>query len=357
VVDDDLVLNVPLLRRRVPNLTAAARSVGLRPATVSDLCTGKIPVGRAEVRTLVALASLAGCTLDELVLRVGLAGMVETGIKVLDLFAPQARGGTVGLVSRKGLGQLVVTTELMRRLRSRYEYSVILWLPSQPLPAADEILPYASATAATVADARALVAEARIDHDVLLAADRETVVSGALLELRESLRTAPGRPVTVALFDLRGETPDIEAPYGPLDTLWRFDPELAVRHRYPAIDPIGSTSVLLESGQLGEEHVTLASRARATLRRYRELRTLVPVLGLDRFPQPEQTTYHRGERLEAFLSQPLFSAETATGRPGLWVSLEATLSGVGRILNGASDRLDVAALRDIGDLDGAVPGP
>ena len=68
-MDEELQLNVPLLRRRVPNLTTAAREAGLRAATVSNLCTGKIPVGRAEVRTLVALANLAGCSLDELIIR------------------------------------------------------------------------------------------------------------------------------------------------------------------------------------------------------------------------------------------------------------------------------------------------
>ena len=89
---DDIRLNVPLLRRRVPNLTVAARNVGLRPATVSDLCNGKIHLGRAEVRTLVLLAELANCTLDELVIRNGGMEMIETGIKVLDLFAPLVRG-------------------------------------------------------------------------------------------------------------------------------------------------------------------------------------------------------------------------------------------------------------------------
>ena len=80
-----LQLNVPLLRRRVPNLSAVARSVGLRPATVSDLCTGKIPISRAEVRTLVGLAALASCSLDDLVLRGGLTGMLETGADPADI--------------------------------------------------------------------------------------------------------------------------------------------------------------------------------------------------------------------------------------------------------------------------------
>lgn len=114
---DSLRLNVALLRRKVPNLTTAARSVGLRPATVSNLCTGKIPVGRAEVRTLVALATLAECSLDELILRGEKVEMIETGIKTLDLFAPLAKNGTVGLVARPGMGQLVILAELFYKMK------------------------------------------------------------------------------------------------------------------------------------------------------------------------------------------------------------------------------------------------
>lgn len=347
---DDLVLNVPLLRRRVPNLTAAARSVGLRPATVSNLCTGKIPIGRAEVHTLVALATLAGCSLDELVLRGGLGGQIETGVKVLDLAAPLVRGGTVGLVGRAGLGQLVLIMELLYRLRTRPDFATILWLPAEPLPAADEVLPQASATGTTLDEVYGLVEASRAERDVLLAADRTTVLSGELLALRTQLQEPGSRPITVALFDLRGEASIEEALYGPLDTRWVFDPDLAARRLYPAVDPVSSTSVLLEGAQLEASHLTLAARTRALLRRYRELRPLVPVHGLERFPPAEQLTFQRGEHLEAFLSQPLFAAEAHTKRPGRWVSVAETLADVRRILDGGADTLPVDALHDIGGL-------
>jgi F-type H+/Na+-transporting ATPase subunit beta len=348
---DDLLLNVPLLRRRIPNLTVSARAVGLRSATVSDLCTGKIPVGRAEVRTLVALASLAGCSLDDLVLRGGVAGMIETGIKVLDLFAPLVRGGTVGLVAREGVGQMVVLAELLRGLRTHRDFFTMIWLPREPLPYADELLPQASATAATLEEVVAIVTEANVQHDVLIAADREIVLSGELLRLRDRLQEPGSRPLTFALFDSRGETPDVEgAPYGPLDVLWHFELELAARGLYPAVDALRSTSVLLEGAQLEAAHLSLAVRARALLRRYRELRTLVPVHGLERFALTEQTKCHRGERLEAFLTQPFFVAETSSKRPGVRVSLAETLDGVRRILDGGADNIDVEALRYAGSL-------
>lgn len=351
---DDLRLNVPLLRRRVPNLTAAARQVGLRPATVSNLCTGKIPIGGAEVRTLAALASLAGCTLDELVLRGEVATMIETGIKVIDLFAPLVRGGTAGFVTRQGVGQLVLIAEVMRRLRERRQFATLLWLPAEPWPALDEVLPDATATARTLDEAAALVREARAERDVLLTTDRQHVLDGAFLQLRERLQEAGSRPVTYALFDARGETPDAEgAPYGPLETVWRLDLDLAVRQMYPAVDPLQSTSVLLESAQLEATHLTLATRARALLRRYRELRTLVPAHGLAKFTTADQERYRRGERLEAFLSQPFFVAEPFTQRAGVWTPLAETLDGVRRLLDGGADHLDVDALRYIGQLPAA----
>lgn len=302
---DDLQLNVPLLRRRVPNLTVAARSVGLRPATVSDLCNGKIPLGRAEVKTLVALASLAGCTLDELVIRGAGVGMIETGIKVLDLFAPLVRGGTAGLVARPGLGQMVILMELARRLRQR-SFATVLWLPEREADFAD-VLPEVDAVGRTLDEVQAHVA---------------------------------------AL----GEAPDEDAPYGPLETLWRFDVELAARGFWPAVDPVLSTSTILEGAYLETTHLTVQQRARKLLRRYRELHAMVRIRGPQWLPEAEVPTYHRGERLEAFLTQPLYVAEPYTKLAGQWVTLPETIEAVRRILDGAADELAVKELKAVGRL-------
>ena len=88
---DNIRLNVALLRRKVPNLTTAAKSIGIRPATVSNLCTGKIDLGKAEVRTLVGLASLANCSVDELIIRGEKLNMIETQIKTLDFFCTTSK--------------------------------------------------------------------------------------------------------------------------------------------------------------------------------------------------------------------------------------------------------------------------
>ena len=144
--------------------------------------------------------------------------------------------------------------------------------------------------------------------------------------------------------------PGAGAPFGALDVVWRFDADLAVRGVYPAIDPIYSVSSLVESEQLEANHLAVASRARRLLRRYRELRPGVTQRGLDRYPAADRETYERGERLEAFMTQPFFVAEPATKRPGVSVALPETLAGVRRILDGEADTAPAEALRWLGQL-------
>lgn len=345
---DDLQLNVPLLRRRVPNLTSAARAIGLRAATVSNLCTGKIPVGRAEVRTLVALATLANCTLDELILRGGALGFIETGIKVVDLFCPVVRGGTVGFVSRPRLGQLVALAEILHRLNQR-NFKTVFWSPEQDIPDMQDVGDVPQVTCFTKEEVRSVIAAVHGEQDVFLTVDRQMLLSGELLELREELREAGVRPITTALIDIRTESADEEAPFGPLDSLVKFDTDLAARCLWPAIDPVISTSVLLEGAQLEASHSLIAQRARKLLRRYRELRPLVQC-GRVTLSESDQLVYNRGERLEAFLAQPFFVAEEFTKKSGEFVSLPDTLEDVRKVLDGVTDDMDVSQLRFIGRL-------
>lgn len=358
---EEIQLNVPLLKRRVPNLTSAAKAVGLRAATVSNLCTGRIPIGRAEVRTLVTLASLAGCTLDELIIRGGGAGMIETGIKCLDLFAPLVRGGTIGLVARPNMGQLVLLQELMRRLKQQ-EGASVFWTPKQTVTGVEDVSGEAEAVCRTLQETVQAVSRLRADRDVLLGADREVVLSGEWFELREQLQEAGARHVTLVLVDTRGEAVDEESPYGPLDTLWRFDMGLIAQGFYPAIDPVSSASVLSEGAYLDTAYLSIQHRARKLLRRYRELRALVQARsntkGQAQAPDPEKfalpeaeaAVYRTGERLEAFLTQPFYVAEPFTGRAGEWVPLSDTLEGVRRILDGAADQVEPSRLTYSGRL-------
>jgi F-type H+/Na+-transporting ATPase subunit beta len=350
-MDEDLQLNVPLLRRRVPNLTAAARDAGLRAATVSNLCTGKIPVGRAEVRTLAALASLAGCTLDELIIRGSGVRMIETGIKALDLLAPVVRGGTVGFVARPNMGQLVLLAELMLRMRKR-GFATVLWDPDSDTPGLNHVQAQSEYTHSTQDEIYQRIAGFRDEVDVLLGIDRSKVLTGELLSLQERLKSVGTRPITIALVDIKCEVIDDESAYGPLDTLWKFDTELISRSLYPAIDPIASTSTALEGAHLEAVHLTTQQRARKLLRRYRELRSLVNAQGIDKISELDLQLYKRGERLEAYLAQPFYVSEPYTNKSGEWLTLFETLEDVKRVLDGGTDHTDPSELLFRGRLDG-----
>lgn len=346
---ENLRLNVPLLRRRVPNLTSAAREVGLRPATVSNLCTGKIPVGRAEVRTIAALAELAQCSLDELILRGENVEMIETKIKTLDLFAPIVKGGTIGLVARPGMGQLVVLAELLYRFK-RDGYATVLLKPENDHPELAEILDDTEIVAESIEKALTEMSVVGKNKEIIFVADRSHVLTGEIFELQEKLQYVDIKTVTTFLLDLKGASVDEDLPYGPLETLWQFDMDLAARHRYPAVNPIYSTSSVLEGAHLDQNHQTIQQKAQKLLRRYRELRSLVNVKGINGIPESEIATFHRGERMEAYLTQPFYVAEAFTGIKGKEVSLKDTLNDVKKILDGVVDSRDIASFNFIGTI-------
>ncbi|KKO52428.1 ATP synthase subunit B [Paenibacillus sp. DMB20] len=346
---DQLKLNVSLLRQRVPNLTTAARSVGLRPATVSNLCTGKIPVGRAEVRTIAALASLAKCSLDELIIRGEAIEMIETKIKTLDLFAPLAMGGTVGLVARPGMGQLVILGELFHHFKLN-GFLTMMIKPNGNYPELQDMLDDVEQVAHSMEEAYGIITRANPDQKIVLAVDREHVLTGKIYELQERLQNEGILHVTTFLVDLKGNVMDEDMPYGPLETLWYFDADLTARRMFPALNPLYSTSSVLEGAHLDQNHLSVQQRAQKLLRRYRELRALVNVKGIAGIPGSEVETYHRGERLEAYLTQPFTVAEPYTGKKGESVSLQDTLNDVQAILNGSWDDAPVESLYFIGRL-------
>ncbi|MDQ0175385.1 ATP synthase beta subunit C-terminal domain-containing protein [Bacillus chungangensis] len=346
---DNLRLNVSLLRRRVPNLTSAARSVGLRPATVSNLCTGKISVGRSEVRTIVALATLAKCSIDELIIRGDTVEMIETNIKVLDLFAPLAKGGTVGLVARPGMGQLVLLGELLRNFKKE-DYLTILLKPDGEHPELKDILQAVDIVSYTIDETYRIVTDTEQSKDIIFVADRNHVLTGHIFDLQEQLENDGIHHVTTFLVDLKGTVVDDDIPYGPLETLWHFDADLVARHKFPAIHPLYSTSSVLEGLHLEDQHLSIQQQAKKLLRRYRELRSLVNVKGMSSIPTSELQTYHRGERLEAYLTQPFFVAKAYSGKQGEAVNLKDTLKDVRAILTGSADAKQVESLNYTGRL-------
>ncbi|WP_413308130.1 hypothetical protein AA0X95_09220 [Bacillus sp. 1P10SD] len=338
-----LRLNVELLRKRVPNLTVAAATVGLRPATVSNLCTGKIPLARAEVKTLVTLADLADCTVDELIIRGTHAEMLETGIKVIDFFAPLTRGGTTGLIARPGMGQLVVLAEIFHRMNLS-GYETFFLKPKEDAVGLSDVINETKHVCHSVEEAFKKI-ENMSKQTIFLAADRQMVLTGEIYDLIEKLKDARVTPTTL-LVDLRGEAVDEQDPFGPLDTLLHFDAELVSRKIYPAINPLYSTSVLIEGGTLSKVHLHTQQQAKKVLRRYRELR----FLGMERIPASERETYHKGIRLEAYFTQPFLITEPFTKKKGVTVSTQATVTDVQRILKGEMDDVDAETLFYMGEL-------
>lgn len=344
---DGIRLNVALLRRKVPNLTTAAKSIGIRPATVSNLCTGKIDLGKAEVRTLVGLATLANCSVDELILRGEKLNMIETQIKTLDFFAPLVKGGTTGIVARPGMGQIVILAELMHRFKES-DYTTVFLLPKTNYPALEGTTELADTVTASIDETFSKLTSQ--NGEVIFITDKSYVVSGELFDLQERLVDERVQNITTILVDLSGEVVDEEMPYGPLETLWQLDADLATRHQFPAVHPIYSTSSLLEGTDLDQRHFNLRQRAQKVLRRYRELRSVVAVHGIEKIPASELETFKLGERIEAYFTQPLFVAEAYTGQQGKAVLMAQTLQDVENILDGKANRFSVEELRYRGSL-------
>ncbi|MBM7584049.1 F-type H+-transporting ATPase subunit beta [Bacillus pakistanensis] len=348
-MNEHLKLNVALLKKRVPNLTAASKAVGLRPATVSNLCTGKIPVGRAEVKTIVALASLSGCTLDELIIRGSGMEMIETGIKALDLFAPLVQGGNVGFVARVQMGQLVLLAELTHRLKNQ-DYSIMMLEPRVETPDLEETKKMSDFVTSSIDAVLQKIKEVEIREKVILIADRSTIETGEYFTLRDKIDNAGFPSITTLLYDSSGDSVDEDNPYGPLETLWPFDIELSSRHLYPAINSVLSTSTLIEDALLNNQHMNVQRNARKLLRRYKEVRVLSNSIGVENLSERDLAIYNRGIRLEAFLTQPFYVAESFTKIKGEYVSLDETIHGVQRILDGALDQVEPMELTYIGKL-------
>jgi F-type H+-transporting ATPase subunit beta len=271
--------------------------------------------------------------MDELIIRKSGFVMIETGIRVIDLFAPLVRGGTMGFVARPKMGQLVLLAELFRRTRER-GFATVFWSSGEESLGIEDVTSEAEVICTTLDELCMYISSARGERDVLLGMDRSRVLSGDLLALRERLQEAGTRPVTFALIDTRGEAVDVDSPYGPLDTLWQFDIELSTRHLYPAISPILSTSTILEGSQLEAAHLTIQQRARKLLRRYRELRSLVHAFGIEKLPESDIVIYRQGEQLEAYFAQPFYVAEPFREELGEWTSLQDTLKSVVEIMDG-----------------------
>jgi F-type H+-transporting ATPase subunit beta len=324
---------------------------------------------------------------------------LETGIKAIDLLAPVGHGGIAGVIGGAGVGKTILLQELMRTVSRKHGGVAVfagvgersregndLWLEMRENGAlARAVMVFGQMSESPgvrfrVALTALTMAEffRDVEHqEVLLLVDNVlrylqagSEVSGLLGHLPSEVGYQPTLGYDLAVLESRivstscwaGIT-SVQAIYVPADDL--TDPAVAqtflhldtgillsrdraAQGLYPAVDPLASTSRLLDPARIAERHYRVAMQVKQTLQRYREVRDMISMLGMEELRPEDQQTVRRARRLERFLTQPLFTTEAFTGRPGRYVALEDTLAGCEAILGGEFDAVDERRLTLIG---------
>ncbi len=329
--------------------------------------------------------------------------LLETGIKVIDLLCPFAKGGKVGLFGGAGVGKTVNMMELIRNIAIEHSgYSVFTGVGERTREGNDF---YHEMNDSNVLDKVSLVygqmneppgnrlrvalsgltmAENFRDEgrDVLLFVDniyRYTLAGTEVSALLGRMPSAVGYQPTLAeemgKFQERvastkaGSITSIPAVYVPADDLTDPSPATTFAHLdatvvlsrdiaalgiYPAVDPLDSTSRQLDPLVVGEEHYNVARGVQMTLQKYKELRDIIAILGMDELSEEDKLTVARARKIQRFLSQPFFVAEVFTGSPGKYVSLKDTIAGFKAILSGEYDHLPEQAFYMVGGIDEVI---
>jgi F-type H+-transporting ATPase subunit beta len=335
----------------------------------------------------------------------------ETGIKVVDLLAPYRRGGKIGLFGGAGVGKTVLIMELINNIakahggvsvfggvgeRTRegndlYEEMKESGVINQSnFPESKVALVYGQMNEPPGARMRVgLTALTMAEYfrdvnkqDVLLFIDnifRFTQAGSEVSALLGRMPSAVGYQPTLATemgalqeritSTKQGSITSIQAVYVPADDLTDPAPattfahldattvlsrNLAAKGIYPAVDPLDSTSTMLQPGIVTTEHYEIAETVKETLQRYKELQDIIAILGIDELSEEDRLTVARARKVERFLSQPFFVAEIFTGSPGEYVSLEDTIKGFTMVLNGDLDDLPEQAFYLVGNLDQVI---
>jgi F-type H+-transporting ATPase subunit beta len=327
----------------------------------------------------------------------------ETGIKVIDLIAPFVRGGKVGLFGGAGLGKTVLIQELIRNVAREHQGNSVfagvgertregndLWIEmteSGVLP--DTALVFGQMNEPPGARLRVALtgltmAEYFRDEgaDVLLFIDnifRFVQAGSEVSALLGRMPSAVGYQPTLATemgqlqeritSTRQGSVTSVQAIYVPADDLTDPAPANTFAHLdafitlsrpisergiYPAIDPLDSSSRALARDVVSPEHYDTATRVQEVLQRYRDLQDIIAILGMDELSDEDRLIVQRARKIERFLSQPMFVAETFTGQPGKFVRLEDTIAGFAEILDGKHDELAEQAFYMVGTIDEAV---
>jgi F-type H+/Na+-transporting ATPase subunit beta len=335
----------------------------------------------------------------------------ETGIKVLDLLAPYRRGGKIGLFGGAGVGKTVIMMELINNIainhggvsvfggvgeRTREGNDLYNEMMESGVIKKDNLndskiaLVYGQMNEPPGARMRVglsalTMAEYFRDvskQDVLLFIDnifRFVQAGSEVSALLGRMPSAVGYQPTLGtdMGDLQeritsttqGSITSIQAVYVPADDLTDPAPattfahldgttvlsrNLAAKGIYPAVDPLDSTSTMLQPAVVGDDHYKTARAVQAILQRYKELQDIIAILGLDELSEDDRQAVSRARKIERFLSQPFFVAEIFTGSPGKYVKLEDTIKGFKMILNGELDDLPEQAFYLVGDINEAI---
>jgi F-type H+/Na+-transporting ATPase subunit beta len=329
--------------------------------------------------------------------------ILETGIKVIDLIMPIAKGGKIGLFGGAGVGKTVTLMELIRNIAIEHSgYSVFAGVGERTREGNDF---YHEMKDSNVLDKVALVygqmneppgnrlrvaltgltiAENFRDEgrDVLMFIDNiyrytlaGTEVSALLGRMPSAVGYQPTLAAEMGMLQERitstktGSITSFQAVYVPADDLTDPSPATTFAHLdatlvlsrqiaelgiYPAVDPLDSTSRLLDPNVIGQEHYDCARAVQATLQRYKELQDIIAILGMDELSEDDKQVVTRARKVQRFLSQPFFVAEAFTGSPGKYVSLKDTIKGFRGIVDGEYDSIPEQAFYMVGTIEEAV---
>jgi F-type H+-transporting ATPase subunit beta len=335
----------------------------------------------------------------------------ETGIKVVDLLAPYRRGGKIGLFGGAGVGKTVLIMELINNIAKAHGgVSVFGGVGERTREGNDlymEMKESGVINDSKLTDSKVALCYGQMNEppgarmrigltaltmaeyfrdvnkqDVLLFIDNifrfvqaGSEVSALLGRMPSAVGYQPTLATEMGVLQERitstneGSITSIQAVYVPADDLTDPAPATTFAHLdattvlsrglaskgiYPAVDPLDSTSTMLQPAIIGDDHYAVAQDVKETLQRYKELQDIIAILGIDELSEEDRTVVARARKLERFLSQPFFVAEIFTGSPGKYVSLEDTLKGFKMILNGELDDLPEQAFYLVGDVDEAI---
>jgi F-type H+-transporting ATPase subunit beta len=335
----------------------------------------------------------------------------ETGIKVVDLLAPYRRGGKIGLFGGAGVGKTVLIMELINNIAKAHGgVSVFGGVGERTREGNDlyeEMKESGVINEGNFAESKVALVYGQMNEppgarmrvgltaltmaeyfrdvnkqDVLLFIDnifRFTQAGSEVSALLGRMPSAVGYQPTLATemgalqeritSTTQGSITSIQAVYVPADDLTDPAPattfahldattvlsrNLAAKGIYPAVDPLDSTSTMLQPGIVSEIHYEIAETVKETLQRYKELQDIIAILGIDELSDEDRLTVERARKVERFLSQPFFVAEIFTGSPGKYVSLEETIKGFTMVLEGELDDLPEQSFYLVGNIDEAI---